>query len=48
MKYGLLAQLGERMGHNHDVVGSSPAQTISKKDGLQVIFFCCIESFCAV
>ena len=25
---GLLAQLGERMGHNHDVVGSSPAQTI--------------------
>ena len=27
LKSGLLAQLGERMGHNHDVVGSSPAQT---------------------
>ena len=25
--YGLLAQLGERMGHNHDVEGSSPPQT---------------------
>ena len=27
---GPLAQLGERMGHNHDVVGSSPARTTTK------------------
>ena len=27
MIHGLLAQLGERMGHNHDVAGSSPSQT---------------------
>ena len=28
--HGLLAQLGERMGHNHDVAGSSPSQTTIK------------------
>ena len=28
---GLLAQLGERMGHNHDVEGSSPPQTTIRK-----------------
>ena len=35
--YGLLAQLGERMGHNHDVAGSSPSQTTNDKAGTSVI-----------
>jgi hypothetical protein len=34
---GLLAQLGEHLGHNQDVVGSSPAQTISKNSGQQMM-----------
>lgn len=31
--FGLLAQLGEHLGHNQDVVGSSPAQTIRMRSG---------------
>ena len=43
-KHGLLAQLGERMGHNHDVVGSSPAQTINKNEMDTIhLIFCYIE-----
>ena len=29
--HGLLTQLGECLGHNQDVVGSSPAQTTRNK-----------------
>ena len=31
LEYGLLAQLGERLGHNQDVIGSSPIQTTTEK-----------------
>lgn len=31
IEHGLLAQLGERLGHNQNVTGSSPVQTTTKK-----------------
>ena len=31
IEHGLLAQLGERLGHNQNVTGSSPVQTTKRK-----------------
>ena len=40
-KEGLLAQLGERLGHNQEVVGSSPAQTTRKMKPCRTAGFFC-------
>ena len=44
--YALLAQLGEHLGHNQVVRGSSPLQrTTEIKDGQKAVFHCLLYIF---